>query len=130
MNEERFWRKVDFADCWEWVAGTNAYGYGYFRTSGGARVAHRVAYELLVGPIPTGLQLDHLCRNRRCVNPDHLEPVTQAENLRRGAGSNGALRPRPNTCRNGGHDYPGSGACRECHREAQRRYKAKRKAAA
>lgn len=130
MNEERFWTKVNKTDtCWLWTAAVNAYGYGYVRTTTGVRVAHRVAYELLVGQIPDGLQLDHLCRNRACVNPAHLEPVTQAENLRRGAGSNGALRPRPAKCQRG-HDYPGEGACSECHAAAKRRYKARKKVAA
>ena len=84
---DRFWPKVEFTGfCWNWTAGTSAKGYGCFRLGGhdGKRTsAHRVAYELLVGPIPDGLELDHLCRNRRCVNPDHLEPVTGDENKRR-----------------------------------------------
>lgn len=82
--EERFWAKVQPTGfCWEWT-GAKTRGYGSFATETGGKRAHRVAYELLVGPIPDGLVIDHLCRNTSCVNPDHLEPVTQAENVRRG----------------------------------------------
>lgn len=84
--EERFWSKVDKDGpngCWQWMAGKNPRGYGSFR-NGRMVAAHRYAYELLVGPIPEGLHLDHLCRNTSCVNPAHLEPVTCAENIRRG----------------------------------------------
>lgn len=72
------------AGCWLWTAAKNNGGYGMFTfTTGWRRSAHRVSYETFVGPIPDGLQLDHLCRVRHCVNPDHLEPVTAAENTRR-----------------------------------------------
>jgi len=89
--EERFWDKVNREGengCWEWTAYILPNGYGWFGLVTGANqrnaLAHRVAYEFVVGPVPTGLQLDHLCRNRRCVNPDHLEPVTRRENILRG----------------------------------------------
>lgn len=82
---ERFWEKVDRTDtCWLWKGGRRNHGYGGFTISQHKYQAHRVAYELLVGPIPDGLTLDHLCRVRLCVNPDHLEPVTNKENVRRG----------------------------------------------
>lgn len=85
---ERFWRRVDASGvCWEWTA-CRSRGYGRFARGpehGSATVfAHRWAYEHLVGPIPEGLVLDHRCRNTICVNPDHLEPVTIGENVRRG----------------------------------------------
>lgn len=84
--EQRFWAKVSGREtdgCWLWTASCNPGGYGIFR-DGKQLVAHRWSYKRLVGPIPEGLQLDHLCRVRSCVNPAHLEPVTQAENIRRG----------------------------------------------
>lgn len=86
--EFRLCGKVDFTqgDCWVWAAGRNNYGYGVVDDEGRKKVAHRLVFELLVGPIPHGLHLDHLCRNRGCVNPAHLEPVTQRTNLLRGTG--------------------------------------------
>lgn len=83
--EERFWPKVDRrgdSECWPWLAYLNRNGYGQF-VGGGEVLAHRFAYVLLVGPIPTGLTLDHLCFNPGCVNPAHLEPVTRSENAKR-----------------------------------------------
>jgi hypothetical protein len=86
---ERFWSKVLVTPtCWLWTANRTPTGYGLFSmprpdgrlTSTGA---HRAAYRLLVGPIPGELEIDHLCKVRRCVNPAHLEPVTRRENLRR-----------------------------------------------
>lgn len=69
--------------CWLWLGTITPNGYGQIRVSRSNRSAHRVLYEFLVGPIPEGLDLDHLCRVRRCVNPAHLEPVTRSENIRR-----------------------------------------------
>lgn len=80
-----FWAKVEKGtpdECWHWLGSTRE-GYGLIKFAGQVRNAHRVAYELQVGPIPDGLHIDHLCRNRLCVNAAHLEPVTQAENNRR-----------------------------------------------
>ena len=82
--EERFWPKVTPTGfCWEWNAATDARGYGVFNLGSRLDRAHRVAWTLLIGEIPAGLVLDHLCRNQSCCNPDHLEPVTQLENMRR-----------------------------------------------
>lgn len=69
--------------CWNWGGVVDAKGYGRFDLGGRPQKAHRVAYELIVGPIPANLTIDHLCRNKLCVNPDHLEPVTNVENVRR-----------------------------------------------
>lgn len=82
--EERLWEKVEPTGfCWEWTGAHLQSGHGRFYVAGRVVQAHRFVYELLVGEIPDGMQLDHLCRNTSCVNPDHLEPVTHAENLRR-----------------------------------------------
>jgi HNH endonuclease len=84
-TEERFWRKVEKTEaCWLWTAHISPSGYGIFKYDGTPKNAHRYAYQLLVGPIPEGLEIDHLCRVRNCVNPEHLEAVTHLENVRRG----------------------------------------------
>jgi hypothetical protein len=93
----RFWDKVDKTDtCWLWTASIRPTGYGQFgmRRVGSPVLPHRVSYSECVGPVPVGLVLDHLCRVRHCVNPAHLEVVTQAENQRRGErGELGELKP-------------------------------------
>jgi DNA-directed RNA polymerase subunit RPC12/RpoP len=119
----RFWDKVEVDGvCWEWAAGRNSAGYGYFRSSTGSRRAHRIAYEHLVGPIPSGLTLDHLCRNRSCVNPDHLEPVTHRENVLRGSGI-AAQQARRHVCPRCGQQYDltktGYRRCRACSTAAR-----------
>lgn len=82
-----FWAKVDkTGDCWLWTASTGSNGYGQVRKDNRPAPAHRVAYELTIGPIPEGLDLDHLCRVPTCVNPKHLEPVTARTNILRGTG--------------------------------------------
>jgi len=121
--------------CWQWRV-LNSEGYGTFRVDGAKKKAHRVLYELMVGPIPEGLDLDHLCRNRGCVRPDHLEPVTRGENQRRGVpyrtprdcnpwGRRVTHCPR-------GHEYTpenirgGQGnrrSCLICHRERMAEYR-------
>lgn len=83
----RFWSKVALPSgqfgCLEWQGARSTNGYGMFWLDGRQGGAHRWSYERLVGPVPDGLELDHLCANRGCVRPDHLEPVTHRENLRR-----------------------------------------------
>lgn len=127
---ERFTTKYavnNATGCWEWQGACAAWnGYGLFR-DGRVHKAHRFAYEHFVGPIPDGLELDHLCRVRRCVNPAHLEPVTHAENMAR---SSTALKTH---CKNG-HPFDaantrlrprGGRDCRECQRAADRRWRRK-----
>ena len=87
--------------CWLWAGSINERGYGSISTPRGTRRVHRVAYELFTGrPIPPGLTLDHLCRVRSCVNPDHLEPVTNRENILRGIGLT-AVNARMTFCKRG-----------------------------
>lgn len=97
----RFWGKVRRGDgCWLWTASLRD-GYGRFWiTPDKAVEAHRFAYELLVGPIPPGLVIDHLCRNRACQNPAHMEPVTNRANILRGEGVT-ATAARRDRCVNG-----------------------------
>jgi hypothetical protein len=83
--EERFWSRVDFTEsCWVFTGFRDKGGYGRFTIGKKTHFAHRWAYEYLIGDIPSGLQIDHLCRNRGCVNVFHMEPVTSRENTRRG----------------------------------------------
>jgi len=136
---ERLLRRVEIAStgCWEWTGRIHpSTGYGYLDILQVPRRAHRLMYEELVGPIPNGLDLDHLCRVRCCVNPDHLEPVTRGENTRRGlAGAQTAKRMAAISHCPQGHPYDETNTyvgvqksghvnrrCRACHRESQRRY--------
>jgi hypothetical protein len=123
--------------CWIWTKRIDKHGYA--RTSVGSKaglLAHRVAYEAAVGPIPTGLQLDHLCRTRRCVNPKHLEPVTLIENVLRGEGPS-AINARKTHCPKG-HPYNeantytlnGCRYCRKCNVVAVSKYQRRMKAKA
>lgn len=85
--EERFWQKVDKGGdngCWNWTGAITSSGYGNFAINRVATVAHRLSYKWIIGEVDGGLDLDHLCRNRRCVNPAHLEPVSRSINLLRG----------------------------------------------
>jgi hypothetical protein len=127
--EQRFWSKVDKSgECWVWTGAINNYGYGVIGKERRTLTAHRVAYELLVGPIPGGLTIDHLCHasastpcvglshkcpHRRCVNPEHLEPVSPGENARR--------KPKVIFCKHGHlfderntYELHGKRSCRKC----------------
>lgn len=134
--EERFWSKVARGDgCWGWLGTLQTSGYGTFPIGRSGRVlAHRWAYEHLVGPIPAGLTIDHLCRNRACVNPSHMEVVTRGENTRRAL----LLRAPKAQCAHG-HDFTAENtyvrpanserACRACRRRIDRARRAKGRAA-
>lgn len=138
---ERFQRKYRHdpeTGCWVWIAGHFDNGYGCFAVNGRATGAHRFSYELHVGQIPIGLQIDHLCRNPGCVNPDHLEAVTAQENTLRGNAPSAVLARR--SCCKHGHPltpdnvYPPSAVashagrrCKTCTRkEARERARRKR----
>lgn len=101
--EDRLLEKVELRPdgCWAWLASRTDDGYGRIWLDGKQRRAHRVAFELWVGPIPDGREIDHLCRVRECVNPDHLEPVTPWENLRRSPVQFAAVNARKTVCVNG-----------------------------
>lgn len=110
--KDKFWSMVkvgDANDCWTWLGRVNNSGYGSINIMGkigSPSLVHCFAYELLVGPIPEGMELDHSCKNRRCVNPAHLEPVTHLENCKRGdTGSAWALHQREKTHCPKGHPY-------------------------
>jgi len=105
---EHFLSHINILDngCWEWTASKDSNGYGWFYANGKTGRAHRFSYEVLVGTIPIGLEIDHLCRNTSCVNPDHLEAVTRQENTKRGlAGKvNGDIQRAKTHCPKG-HPY-------------------------
>jgi hypothetical protein len=115
--------------CWRWIASRTPHGYGRFRPGRSAPwvYAHRFVYELTRGPVPPGLELDHLCRVRACVNPVHLEAVPHRENTLRGDGL-AAWNARKTHCSRG-HPLPAPGrqgrVCRPCVRVAALRYRAR-----
>lgn len=133
-----FWRRVRVSEsgCWEWAGARTANGYGRLRPGGRHVYAHRFAYEGLVGPIPEGLSLDHLCRVRHCIRPGHTEATTHRTNVRRGIGPT-AVNARKTHCSRGGHPLFGDNLyvnprgernCRICKADNDRRYAAARSA--
>jgi len=122
-----------FSGCWLWMAGIARNGYGYLSFRGTRWLAHRISYEAHVGVIPEGLDLDHLCRNRSCVNPVHLEPVTRKVNLGRSSliGRGAGKHQSAKTHCPQGHEYTPENTrqmkqrkgriCRECDRIRNRR---------
>lgn len=141
--EDRFWSKVnkdspvsdyrpDLSPCWLWTASRDGKGYGQFKLNGRYVRAHRYAYELLIGPIPEGAELDHLCRVRHCTRHDHLEPVTHQENARRGEAG---INHRVKTCCPAGHlydavntrTYKGGRYCLTCKRLRRRAWHRQRR---
>ncbi len=132
---DRFWSKAipdPMGGCWLWIGAQLSDGYGQIQQDGKRIRSHRAAYEALVGPIPAGLDLDHLCRVRCCVNPAHLEPVTERENTLRGIGVT-AMNAIKTTCSRG-HQLPetfnytrprygrtvSERRCAQSHRDAER----------
>lgn len=133
--------EADAPGCWPWPGALNKKGYGTIDVVVNGRryrSAHRFAYEQLVGPIPDGLELDHLCRNPPCVNPAHLEPVTRSENVRRGDKARRRNREGQPLCINGhvvagdnarpSAQFPGFLHCRACEAMHARNLSARRRA--
>ena len=129
----RFWEKCERPDaqgaCWIWRCQLNDDGYGVFKVDGTYVRAYRYAYERLRGEVPEGMELDHQCRRRECVNPFHLEAVTHAENIRRGdAGAHNRIKTH---CRHGHEfsaentriDKQGRRICKPCMRSHQKRFR-------
>lgn len=139
---ERFWDKVDVPEqiscCWEWTRSKVPAGYGHVNINYQTLYAHRIAYELLIGPIPGNQWIDHLCKNKSCCNPDHLQLTTPRENILR-SNNMAARHARLTHCVNG-HELndentyasqraKGSRMCITCTRAHAKSYQLKRKAA-
>lgn len=137
LTLERFWAKVAWdaeTDCWVWTASKVRGGYGQFAVGDKTVLAHRFAWQLDRGPIPTGLQIGHLCRVRHCVNPAHLELVERRTIARRGVGP-AAVNAAKTECVNGHpfdeantYWYSGRRSCRTCRSLRTREYRARKRA--
>jgi hypothetical protein len=137
-QQDNFWKKVEVhqpSGCWQWTGCLHRLGYGNLAINhppvrSYSLMAHRVAYTLLIGPIPEDMTVDHLCRNRGCVNPDHMQIVTLKENIHRSFHPNQISR-RSGACRKGHREFRvdrRQQVCKVCERESQARYKARKKA--
>jgi hypothetical protein len=137
---ERMLRRVKTdhqTGCWNWTGALANGKYGHLFVDGRMQKAHRIAYRMVVGPIPHGMDLDHLCRNTKCVNPNHLEPVTRSENLRRSplmghinANKTHCIRGHEFTAENTRVRPNGHRVCKECMRMHIRNWRKRNAAAA
>jgi len=136
-NTRKFYSKINFKNCWDWLDSKGSSGYGRFYIGGDFYLAHRYSYILFKGDIPDGLVIDHLCKNKICVNPNHLEVVTSGENTRRGeAGkARGEQFKSRRSCPQS-HNYTeentiirknGGRSCRECQRKRSREYQRRKR---
>jgi len=130
---KRFEKRISYdqhTGCWNWDK-VAVRGYGASGIYGQRCLAHRAVYIFLRGPVPLGLDLDHLCRNRLCVNPDHLEPVTRTVNLQRGFDARGCKNGHPYTLENSSVVHHGDGKisrrCKLCHRATNKKAKLARR---
>lgn len=138
--EDRFWAQVSKTpDCWHWTGSTNAYGYGYLGVGARSVLVHRFAHELLIGAIPLGYEVDHLCHNadeacpggpgclhRRCANPSHLEAVSNRvhQSRQRKAQKTKCVNGHSFTSANTYIQPNGCRKCRACRRDSMRRSRA------
>lgn len=130
IRRRKYWKADPDTGCWIWIGPPDSHGYGYVKMPDDYRKpAHRHVYETLVGPVDDGLVLDHLCRNRICVNPEHLEPVTHRENVLRGVGASArnaakthCVHGHPYTPENTYINFRGSRECRICRATRAARY--------
>jgi HNH endonuclease len=138
--EERLAEKIAIGDgCWEW-RGAHTLGYGSIREGGRGQLVHRIMYERLIGPIPEGTEIDHLCRNRGCVNPGHMEPVTKTVNILRGTCPMAINAAKTHCIR--GHEFTPANTyhqpsrpahcrrCRQCDEDRKAAYNARRRVSA
>ena len=119
--------KIDYSgDCWEWTGYCELAGYGKVYWDGFTIYAHRVMWEVVVGPIPEGLTIDHLCMNRRCVNPGHLRVISLRDNILASPNTLAGINVRKTHCIHGHpfneqntYKWRGTRSCRTCNRERQ-----------